>query len=100
MKDKKIIVDEISTAKVSEISPGLIDFTPKKCLACGNKSKIVQRFFLLSQAPKMEGEHKKIKRILGEKYGLTYYGYLEGNKKVITTAKCPECDNEKMDWDY
>lgn len=35
-----------------------------------------------------------------ETSGLTYYAYDDRNKKLITTAKCPERDGEKMDWDY
>lgn len=34
------------------------------------------------------------------KFGLSYSALCQDNDKVITTAKCSECDGEKMHWDY
>ncbi len=94
----EINIKEISKEEVKKVSEDLRDFNPVKCLACGNKKKIVQRFFILNVSA--GSNHRKVKKALKDKFGLTYYGYDDKNKKVITTAKCPECDGEKMDWDY
>jgi hypothetical protein len=95
----KIEIKEISLEEVKKLSPDLIDFNPEKCLGCGKKTGIVQRFFLLN-VPALEKFHNAIKKELMNKFGLTYYAFDEGNEKVITTAKCPDCDYEKMEWDY
>ncbi len=95
----KIIIKEIDKGQVKQLSKALLDFNPVKCYLCGNKKKIKQRFFLLN-APALEKFDKKIKKELRNKFGLTYYAFSEENMKVITTAKCLECDNEKMYWDY
>ena len=100
MENKLIQIREVNREEAAKINKELIDFNPEKCLACGNKKDIIQRFFLLNIPVKNEIIHKKVKKILRDKYGLTYYGYSENNKNLITTAKCPECDGEKMDWDY
>ncbi len=100
MSNKKIQINEINKNVVRKLSKELIDFNPIKCMTCGNKKNIVQRFFLLNISVKTETAHKRVKKILMNKYGLSYYGYNDKNEKVITTAKCPECDGEKMDWDY
>lgn len=100
MENKETHIKEISAKETKKFSRCLIDFNPIKCVACGNKKNIVQRFFLLDVLVENESIHRKVKKALRNKYGLSYYGYNEKNKKVITTAKCPECDGEKMDWDY
>ncbi len=95
----KIEIQEIDSADVKKFSNALVDFNPEQCIGCGNKNEIVQRFFLLN-VPAVEKFHDKIKRALMNKFGLSYYALCENNNKVITTAKCPECDGEKMEWDY
>ena len=96
----EIQIKEISKKETKKINNELIDFNPEKCLTCGNKKTIIQRFFLLNIPIKNEAIHRKVKKILRKEFGLTYYGYSDTNKSIITTAKCPECDGEKMDWDY
>lgn len=97
--NNKLIIIELNKKQAEKLSRHIVDFNPIKCSACGNKKGIVQRFFLLN-APACSKLHEKIKRKLMEQFGLTYYAYCEDNMMVITTAKCPECDNEKMEWDY
>ncbi len=95
-----IKIKEINEKEAKEIDKDLIDFNPIACLACGNKKKIVQRFFLLNTSLSSEYIHKAFKKKLMAEFGLTYYAYDEKNNNLITTAKCPECDGEKMEWDY
>ncbi len=95
----KIEIEELDSADVKNFSNALVDFNPEQCIGCGNKTGIVQRFFLLN-VPAVEKFHDKIKKDLMDKFGLSYYALCEDNNKVITTAKCPECDGEKMEWDY
>jgi hypothetical protein len=94
----KIEIKELDSAEVEKICEPLISFNPERCLGCGSKTGIVQRFFLLN-VPATKGLHKQIKKALMDKFGLTYYALCEDNKKIITTAKCSECDGEKMHWD-
>ena len=100
MGNGEIEIKEVGKEEVLKLSRGLIDFNPEKCLTCGNEKNIVQRFFLLNVSLESESVHRKVKKILKEKFGLTYYGYCDNNKNLITTGKCPECDGEKMNWDY
>ena len=100
MKDKEIGIKELSEKDAAKISNELALFNPKKCLGCGNKKNLVQRFFLLNLSIENEFVHKKVKKLLQDRYGLSYYGYSEKNKSLITTGKCPLCDGEKMYWDY
>lgn len=95
----KIEIKELDSAEVEKICELLISFNPEQCLGCGNKNGIVQRFFLLN-VPATEKFHEQIKKVLMGKFGLSYYALCEENDKIITTAKCPECDGEKMEWDY
>lgn len=99
MLKEEIEIKEITSGEVKKICKPLISFNPGRCLGCGNKSEIVQRFFLLNVLA-TEKLHKQIKRVLMNKFGLSYYALCQDNEKVITTAKCPECDGEKMHWDY
>ena len=96
----KIQIKELSKGEAKKINVALIDFNPVICLLCGNKKKLRQRFFLLDTPLKNEKIHKSFKKRLMREFGLTYYAYDSKNKKLITTAKCPECDGEKMEWDY
>ncbi len=100
MSNKQIEINEVSKDEAYKINEEIVDFNPEKCLTCGNRKNIVQRFFLLNVPVESEAIHKKVKKELMRKYGLTYYGYSEDNKALITTGKCPECDCEKMYWDY
>ncbi len=95
----EIEIKELDSVEIEKICEPLIDFNPEKCLGCGSKTGIVQRFFLLN-VPATKVFHKQIKKALMNKFGLSYYAHCEDNNKVITTAKCSECDGEKMDWDY
>lgn len=95
----KIEIKELDSAEAEKFSKSLVDFNPEQCLGCGNKNGIAQRFFLLN-VPAVEKFHDKIKRALMDKFGLSYYALCEKNDKIITTAKCSECDGEKMEWDY
>jgi hypothetical protein len=95
----KIEIREIDVAEVERFSKPLADFNPKSCFDCGNKEGIVQRFFSLNVSASEEN-HNQIKKALIDKFGLTYYAFNENNDKIITIAKCPECDSEKMNWDY
>ncbi len=95
----KIEIKELNIAEAEKFSKSLVDFNPERCLACGNETGIVQRFFLLNVSA-VEKFHEQIKRTLIDKFGLSYYALCEENDNVITTAKCPECDGEKMEWDY
>ena len=95
----KIQIKEISKEKAVRLSRDLVDLNPIKCYNCGNRKGIVQRFFLLN-FPASEKNHEKIKKALIKNFRLTYYGFDNEKDKVITTAKCPECDDEKMEWDY
>lgn len=95
----KIEIKELNIAEVEKFSKSLVDFNPERCLGCGKKKKIMQRFFLLN-VPAIEKFHEQIKRELMNRFGLSHYAFYEGNKKVITVAKCSECDYEKVEWDY
>ena len=94
----RLKIKELNMKEAKKMSPDLIYFNPEKCLTCGNKKRIVQRFFLLNVQAK-EKFDKQIKKGLKDNFGLTYYGFNEKRQKVITTAKCPQCDGEKMWWD-
>jgi len=94
-----IEIKELTSAEVGKICVPLISFNPERCLSCGSKTGIVQRFFLLN-VPATEEFHKQIKKELRNKFGLSYYALCQDNDKVVTTAKCSECDDEKMHWDY
>jgi len=94
-----IQITELTRKEAIKLSKDLADFNPVKCYNCGNKKKIIQRFFLLN-SPASEENHEKIKRALIKKFGLTYYGFDNEEDKVITSAKCPDCDGEKMEWEY
>ena len=95
-----IQIKEINKIEAEKINNDLVDFNPTDCLLCGNKDNIVQRFFLLNIPLKNETIHKAFKKKLMNEFSITYYAYDEKNKKLITTAKCPECDGEKMEWSY
>jgi len=95
----KTQITELTKKETRKLSEGLVDFNPIKCYNCGNRKGIKQRFFLLN-ASASEENHEKIKKALIKKFGLTYYGFDNEKDKVITTAKCPECDGEKMEWEY
>lgn len=95
----EVEIEELSKNEAGKLSQAIIDFNPVKCYGCGNRKGIVQRFFLLNM-PASEKNHKKIKKELINKFGLTYYGFDEETDRVITTGKCPICDNEKMAWEY
>lgn len=94
-----IEIKELTKKEAGKIDLDLISFNPIMCVLCGNKKKIRQRFFLLNIPLKNEEVHKAFKKELIREFGLTYYTYNEKNKSLITTAKCPECDGEKMEWD-
>jgi len=96
----KIQIKELNKKEAKTINEDLISFNPVFCMLCGNKKKLRQRFFLSNVPLKSEATHKAFKKKLMAEFGLTYYAYNEKNKKLITTAKCPECDGEKMEWDY
>ncbi len=95
-----IEIKELTKKETKKIILSLVNFNPVYCVMCKNRKGIVQRFFLLNVSVKNNKIHKKVKKLLMNKFGLTYYGYAEENPRVITTAKCPECDNERMEWDY
>ena len=95
-----IEIKELTKEETKELNKDLVDFNPVRCLACGNKKGLNQRFFLSSLSLETEPLHKAFRKKLMETFGLTYYAYEDNNKKVITTAKCSECDREKMYWDY
>ncbi len=94
-----INIKELSKEEARKINKDLVDFNPTICLACGNRKKLRQRFFLSNIPLKNETINRAFKKKLMVEFGLTYYGYNEKNKKLITTAKCSECDGEKMEWD-
>jgi len=71
----KIQIQEIKPKDIKDSDKALTDFNPIKCLTCSNKKKIIQGFFQLNIPVKNESIHKKVKKILMDKYGLTYYGY-------------------------
>lgn len=95
----KIKIKELEVKEAEKFSKPLISFNPEKCLGCGSGDGIIQRFFLLN-VPATEEFHEQIKKELMDKFGLTYYAHCEDNDRAIITAKCSECDGEKMDWDY
>ncbi|MEK6856214.1 MAG: hypothetical protein AABX66_03595 [Nanoarchaeota archaeon] len=95
-----IQIKELTKEEAIKLSKDLVDFNPVVCLACGNKQELKQRFFLSSHPLESEAVNKFFKKKLMNKFGLTYYAYDDKNRSIITTAKCPECDGEKMDWDY
>lgn len=95
-----IQIKELSKEEVIRLNRDLVDFNPVVCLACGNKQGLKQRFFLSSHPLESETVNKSFKKKLMETFRLTYYAYSDKDKKIITTAKCPECDGEKMDWDF
>ena len=95
-----IRIKELTKEEAIKLNKDLADFNPVVCLACGNKKGLKQRFFLSSQPLKTESINKAFKKKLMGSFGLTYYAYDDKNKSIITTAKCPECDGEKMDWTY
>ncbi len=95
-----ITIKELNKKEAGKVNKNLMDFRPVVCLLCGNKKKLRQRFFLSSIPLKSEAANKTFKKKLMNEFGLTYYAYDEANRKLITTAKCPECDNEKMKWEY
>lgn len=100
INNMKIQIREINKKEAQKLNGDLIDFNPILCLLCGNKKKIKQKFFLSSVPLKNEVVNKCFRKKLRREFGLTYYAYNEQNKKLVTTAKCPECDGEKMKWDY
>lgn len=95
----EIEIKELNSKDAEKFSKSLVDFNPERCLGCGSKKEIIQRFFLLN-VQATEKLHNQIKKVLMDKFGLSYYALCQDNNKVITTAKCSECDGEKMDWDY
>jgi len=94
----KIQIKEINKDEAKKVNTDLADFNPSACLYCGNKEKLKQRFFLSNVQLKSKSINDAFKKKLMSKFGLTYYAYNEENKKLITTAKCLECDGEKMKW--
>lgn len=96
----KIQITELNKEEVLKLNKDLIDFNPILCSGCGNKTKIRQRFFLSNISLKTEAINRAFRKKLMKTFGLTYYAYDEKNKKIITTAKCPECDGERMEWEY
>jgi|SRR3989339_114105 len=96
----KIQIKEISKEEAKKLNVHLIDFNPVVCLYCGNKKGLRQRFFLSNVPLTSESINHVFRKRLIEDFGLTYYAYNEENKELITTAKCPECDGERMEWNY
>ena len=56
-------IKEISKEETEKINKDIIDFNPTKCLACENKKKIVQRFFLLDTPVNNESLHRKVNEL-------------------------------------
>lgn len=60
---QEIQIQELTSKQAYKLDKDLIDFNPVKCLLCGNKKNIVQRFFQLNVPVKSESAHKKVKKI-------------------------------------
>lgn len=97
----EILIRELTIEEINGLADEIKEYSPVKCMACGNEHGFMKRLFLVNASPENRLIEHEAGRIMKERFGITQYGWWSGEKpNILTASQCPRCQSEHVIWDY